>query len=238
MIQLKNVFITLSNRSILSNISLSIIPNRILTIIGPNGAGKSTLVRVILGLLKPNKGNIIRRKNLKIGYVPQKINLDITFPISVIKFMELFNYDKQKQNILKALQNVQAEHLKNFQITKLSGGEIQKILLARALLNKPELLILDEPNQGIDMSSQMILYKLINKLRKQLSCSMLIVSHDLNLVMSYTDEVICLNNHICCSGAPEIVSKNLEFISIFGDIKEKNLALYRHNHDHNHINFI
>ncbi|CAL4042781.1 Zinc import ATP-binding protein ZnuC [Buchnera aphidicola (Phyllaphis fagi)] len=233
LITLKNIFMDLCHRNILSNISLSLIPKNILTIIGPNGAGKSTLIKIILGLLKPTKGSIIQCNNLKIGYVPQQLNFDTTFPISVYRFLNLF-VESKKNNILSLLKRVNAEHLKDFQLNKLSGGEMQRMLLARALLNSPQILILDEPTQGIDISGQVILYKLINQLKNEFSCSILIVSHDLNLVMAQTDEVICLNNHICCSGTPNYVINNFEFISIFGSIEIEKIALYHHKHNHIH----
>ncbi|CAL4322469.1 zinc ABC transporter ATP-binding protein ZnuC [Buchnera aphidicola] len=233
LIKLKNVFIKFNHRCILSNISLNLIPNQILTLIGPNGAGKSTLVRVILGLLKPNSGKIIKKINIKIGYVPQKLHLNAGLPITVDRFMRL-SHGTTKLSVKKALHRLNIIHIKNYQLKKLSGGEMQRMLLARALLKEPELLILDECTQGIDILGQVALYKLINKIRNELKCSVLIVSHDLNLVMATTDKVLCLNQHICCSGTPEIVCKNSEFISLFGEIGIKNFALYRHEHNHRH----
>ena len=233
LIQLKNVFIKFNHRCILSNISLNLIPNQILTLIGPNGAGKSTLVRVILGLLKPDSGKIVRKINIKIGYVPQKLYLNVGLPITVDRFMRL-SQGTTKSSVKKALHRVNIVHIQNHQLKILSGGEMQRMLLARALLKEPELLILDECTQGIDISGQVALYKLINKIRDELKCSVLMVSHDLNLVMATTDEVLCLNQHICCSGTPEIVCKNSEFISLFGEIGIKNFAVYRHKHNHRH----
>lgn len=233
-VKLKNVYVNFSNRSILSNITLSLIPNRILTLIGPNGAGKSTLVRIILGLIKPNSGQIIRSYNLSIGYVPQKLYLNTLLPITVERFMKLSQKVTNDIKISEILRRVKAESLKYSLLQKLSGGETQRILLARALLNDPELLVLDEPAQGVDVMGQIALYELINQIRYELKCSVLMVSHDLNFVMAKTDEVICLNNHICCSGAPESVCKNIEFISIFGIKNRQELAMYYHDyHAHN-----
>jgi zinc transport system ATP-binding protein len=232
-IQLKNVYVNFSNRSILSNISLSLIPNRVLTLIGPNGAGKSTLVRIILGLIKPNTGTIVRSCKLSIGYVPQKLSLNTLLPITVERFMKLSKRTDDIK-ISKILKRVKAESLKDSQLQKLSGGEMQRILLARALLHNPNLLVLDEPTQGVDIMGQLALYELINQIRYELKCSVLMVSHDLNFVMAKTDEVICLNNHICCSGAPETVYNNAEFISIFGLQRVKEMAIYYHNHNHTH----
>ncbi|QCI25528.1 zinc ABC transporter ATP-binding protein ZnuC [Buchnera aphidicola (Sitobion avenae)] len=232
-IKLKNVCVNLSNRSILTNISLSLIPNRVLTLIGPNGAGKSTLVRIILGLIKPNSGTIMRAYNLSIGYVPQKLNINTLLPITVERFMQL-SHKTNNIKISEMLRRVKAESLKFCQLQKLSGGEIQRILLAKALLNNPKLLVLDEPTQGVDVTGQLALYKLINEIRYELKCSILIVSHDLNFVMAKTDDVICLNNHVCCSGTPEAVCNNVEFISIFGYKYVKELAIYHHDHNHVH----
>ncbi|CAL4326379.1 zinc ABC transporter ATP-binding protein ZnuC [Buchnera aphidicola] len=234
-IKLKNIYVNFSNRSILSNISLSLIPNRILTLIGPNGAGKSTLVRIVLGLIKPDSGSIFRAYNLSIGYVPQKLYLNTLLPMTVARFMKLSQKTQNDIKISEILKRVKAESLKNFQLQKLSGGEMQRVLLARALLNDPNLLVLDEPTQGVDVIGQLALYELINTIRNELKCSVLMVSHDLNFVMAKTDEVICLNNHICCSGTPESVCQNAEFTSIFGIKSRKELAIYHH--DHNHVHY-
>lgn len=232
-IKLQKIYVNFSNRSILSDISLSLIPDRILTLIGPNGAGKSTLVRVILGLIKPSSGKVLRLKNLSIGYVPQKLYINTLLPITVERFMKL-SIKKNKKKILEMLKRVKAESLIFFQLNKLSGGEMQRVLLARALLNNPDLLVLDEPTQGIDVIGQLNFYELINEIRCELKCSILMVSHDLNFVMAKTDDVICLNNHICCSGSPEIVCNNSEFISIFGSKYIQKLAVYQHDHNHIH----
>lgn len=233
LIKLKNIYVNFSKRSILSNVSLSLFPNRILTLIGPNGAGKSTLVRIILGLIKPNSGTVIRACNLFIGYVPQKLYLNTLLPITVERFMKL-SRGISDIKISKILKRVKAESLRYCQLQKLSGGEIQRILLAKALLNDPNILVLDEPAQGVDVMGQLALYELINQIRYELKCTILMVSHDLNFVMAKTDDVICLNNHICCSGSPEIVYRNLEFISMFGSKHIQELAIYHHNHNHDH----
>ncbi|QCI22180.1 zinc ABC transporter ATP-binding protein ZnuC [Buchnera aphidicola] len=233
-IKLNNICVNFSNRVVLSNISLSLIPNRILTLIGPNGAGKSTLVRIILGLIKPNSGTIIRSNNLSMGYVPQKLHFNTFLPITVEGFMKLSTSKNSTIKISKMLKRVKAKSLKSRQLQTLSGGEMQRVLLAKALLNTPDLLVLDEPTQGVDIMGQFALYELINQIRYQLKCSIVIVSHDLNFVMAKTDDVICLNNHICCSGTPEAVCKNLEFISIFGVNHIKDFAVYHHDHNHIH----
>ncbi|AAM67862.1 zinc ABC transporter ATP-binding protein ZnuC [Buchnera aphidicola] len=233
LITLKNIHVSFSGRSILSNISFSLLSNRIITLIGPNGAGKSTLIRVILGLIQPNLGNIIRSPKISVGYVPQKLYFNNLLPITVEKFMKL-SKRKKNINILKILKRVKAQSLQYSRLQNLSGGEMQRILLARALLNNPNLLVLDEPTQGVDVMGQLDLYELINQIRSEMQCSILIVSHDLNFVMAKTNYVICLNKHICCSGTPQTVFKNLEFISIFGLKHIRELAIYQHNHDHVH----
>ncbi|XBC37967.1 MAG: zinc ABC transporter ATP-binding protein ZnuC [Buchnera aphidicola (Floraphis choui)] len=230
-ISLKNVSVNFNNTAILSDVSLNLMSNCILTLIGPNGAGKSTLVKVILKLLRPNKGEVVYNKHLRIGYIPQKLNFNTTLPLTVNRFMSL---SKRRESILNTLKRVNALHLRYIPLKKLSNGEMQKVLLARALLNNPQLLVLDEPIQGIDFLGQTIFYKLINQIKNELKCSILMVSHDLSVVMSNTDQVICLNKHICCSGLPEIVSKHSKFIAIFGHLKKNKLALYHHKHNHHH----
>ncbi|GLW37179.1 zinc import ATP-binding protein ZnuC [Pectobacterium carotovorum subsp. carotovorum] len=217
----------------LSDISLTLQAGRILTLLGPNGAGKSTLVRVVLGLLAPTSGSLVRDPTLRIGYVPQKLHLDTTLPLTVNRFMQL-RPGVKKQDILPALKRVQAAHLLEQPMQKLSGGETQRVLLARALLNQPQLLVLDEPTQGVDVNGQLALYDLINQLRQEFHCGVLMVSHDLHLVMAKTDEVLCLNQHVCCSGTPEVVSLHPEFLAMFGHRGAEQLAIYRHHHNHRH----
>ncbi|QCI18859.1 zinc ABC transporter ATP-binding protein ZnuC [Buchnera aphidicola] len=233
LVVLKNVYVNLSNRLILHDVSLSLNSNRIITLIGPNGAGKSTLIRVILGLIKPTSGVVFRTDGISVGYVPQKLYLNNLLPITVERFMQLSRY-KKTTNILKILTRVKAESLIYLSLQKLSGGEIQRVLLARALLNNPDLLVLDEPVQGVDVMGQLDLYNLIHCIRNELNCTILIVSHDLNFVMAHTDHVICLNKHICCFGSPKKVFKNLEFISMFGLDRIQEIAIYHHHHDHIH----
>ncbi|VFP87957.1 zinc ABC transporter ATP-binding protein ZnuC [Candidatus Erwinia haradaeae] len=234
LISIKQITVKLGQCLVLTNISLNLESGRILTLVGPNGAGKSTLVRVVLGLIRPTFGTVYRLSKLSVGYVPQKMLLDITLPLSVGRFMQL-RPNVKFVDIIPALKRVQAEHLIEFPLQKLSGGEIQRVLLARALLNKPKLLVLDEPIQGVDINSQIAFYDLIDQLRYDLNCGVLMVSHDLHFVMAKTDEVLCLNRHICCSGTSESVSQHPEFISMFGPVRAKKLAIYRHkNHKNNH----
>lgn len=233
LISLEKISVNFGQRNVLSNVSLTLQSGKILTLLGPNGAGKSTLVRVVLGLLPASEGKVVRVDGVRIGYVPQKIHLDNTLPLSVERFMQLRSGVK-RADILPALIRVQAAQLLNYPLHKLSGGEMQRVLLARALLNQPQLLVLDEPTQGVDVNGQVALYDLIDQLRHELNCAVLIVSHDLHLVMARTDEVLCLNQHICCSGTPEVVSQHPEFISMFGSQAAGQLAIYRHHHNHRH----
>ncbi|CUU24364.1 zinc ABC transporter ATP-binding protein ZnuC [Duffyella gerundensis] len=233
LVTLNNISVRFGERRVLSDISLTLQPGRILTLLGPNGAGKSTLVRVVLGLLPVSGGTVERDRDLRIGYVPQKLHIDATLPLSVERFMRL-RPGVRKADVLPALKRVQAGHLLNSPLQKLSGGETQRVLLARALLNQPQLLVLDEPTQGVDVNGQVALYDLINQLRNELNCAVLMVSHDLHLVMAKTDDVLCLNHHICCSGTPEVVSQHPEFIAMFGPRGAEQLAIYRHNHNHRH----
>jgi len=228
LVSLENISVSFGQRRVLSDVSLDLKPGKILTLLGPNGAGKSTLVRVVLGLVAPDSGLIKRDRQLRIGYVPQKLHLDATLPLTVSRFLRL-RPDTRKEDILPALKRVQAGHLIDAPLQKLSGGETQRVLLARALLNRPQLLVLDEPTQGVDVNGQVALYDLIDQ-----DCAVLMVSHDLHLVMAKTDEVLCLNHHICCSGTPEVVSMHPEFISMFGPRGAEQLGIYRHHHNHRH----
>lgn len=230
LISLKKVSIKFGTRHILSNIFLDLKPGRILTILGPNGAGKSTLVRVVLKLIIPHKGHCIHIKNLRIGYVPQKFNLDAHFPINVQRFISK-NICVKKKFILSMLKKVQAEHLIDYAIQKLSGGEIQRVLLARALLQNPNILVLDEPTQGIDLNGQITFYNLIDQLRNELGCSILMVSHNIDLVMEKTDEILCLNNHICCAGTPKSILTHPVFSKIFSQKNIDTLSYKYHHHN-------
>ena len=220
-------------KTLLHAIDLQVNKGQIVTIIGPNGAGKTTLLKLLLGILKPSEGEINRKPNLRTGYVPQKFNLDKTMPLTVRRFLSL-GAKRSIQSNIQALRDVGAEHLLERQIAELSGGEFQRIVLARAIADRPELLILDEPVQGVDYSGEAELYQLIENIRSQLGCAVVLVSHDLHIVMAASDEVICLNQHICCSGVPENVGADPEYRRLFGPEAADAFALYHHVHDHHH----
>lgn len=221
-----------NDRFVLKNISFSIRPKEIVTLIGPNGCGKTTLVKTMLGLLKPTQGRIIKSNGLKMGYMPQQFLIEPTLPMSVARFLQLSHYDlNAHQDLFKTLG---ISHLQDTELQHLSGGETQRVLMAYALLSNPNLLVLDEPIQGVDVSGQVELYQLLYQLRDQLNCSIFMVSHDLHLVMANTDRVICLNQHICCQGKPESVLNDPAYLALFGESAAHVLALYSHKHDHHH----
>lgn len=230
-IHLDGVSIRTPQRTIVENIHFQIEEKEIITLIGPNGAGKTTLVKAILGLRSITEGQLTRRPQLRIGYMPQKLQVEPTLPITVKRFLSLTGAGKN--DIQEALARVGIRSLLNTPMQNVSGGELQRTLLARALLRKPQFLVLDEPAQGVDLTGQTELYKLIKQLRDDLHCAVLMVSHDLHLVMSSTDKVICLNQHICCSGHPEQVSNDPAYLALFGEAAAQ-IALYHHHHNHSH----
>lgn len=230
---LEQIDVVFDGKKALQNINLTLYANTITTIVGPNGGGKSTLLKVLLKLLKPTQGKVFHQKGLKIGYVPQKLYLDPSMPITVQKFLSL-KPNTSIHAIVEALQLFSIEHLAQNSMQKLSGGELQRVLLARAVLAKPQLLVLDEPMQGVDITGQTELYQLLNKVREKLNCAILMVSHDLNIVMANTEQVLCVNGHICCAGSPETISHDPHFIHLFGDQFTRNVAFYTHHHNHHH----
>lgn len=231
LISLNNISLAYRERTVLSNISLDLNPGEIMTLIGPNGAGKTTLVRIALGLQKPDSGQRTIKRGLRIGYMPQKLYVDNTMPLTVKRFLSLTN--QPVSDIKNALGKTGVGHVINSPVQSLSGGELQRTLLARALLHNPHLLVLDEPVQGVDVNGQKELYQLITGLRNEQNCSVLMVSHDLHLVMASTNSVVCLNRHICCSGPPQQVRRDPAYIKMFGGESDE-LAVYTHHHDHEH----
>ena len=213
---------------------MTVEPGEIVTIIGPNGSGKSTTAKMALGVLDPDEGMASQKSNLRASYVPQRLEVNWTLPITVTRFLELTNRATQKQ-MRDALEATETSHLSGAQMSKLSGGEHQRVLLARAILRAPEFLVLDEPVQGVDYNGEIALYRLIENIRNKLNCGVLLISHDLHVVMSTTDRVLCLNGHICCSGSPANVASSDEFKSLFGEHASSGLALYEHRHDHEHM---
>lgn len=230
-----NVSLKDGTKVLLSTIDLSIKPREIVTLIGPNGAGKTTLLNILLGLRKPSSGVVTKSKNCRIGYMPQKIQLNPLLPLTVEHFLWLVDTTSLKTAITinSALARTGVVHLLKTDMSNLSGGEIQRVLLARALLREPNLLVLDEPVQGVDLKGQDQLYKLISEIRDELGCGVLMVSHDLHLVMASTDNVICLNQHICCHGHPESVYNHPAYLELFGN-SINHVATYTHHHDHDH----
>ena len=217
---------------LVKGVNLNITKGKIVTLIGPNGSGKTTTAKIALGLYKNIEGTVERLTN-KISYVPQKVSIDWTLPVRVIDFMVL-TQDLQDQEIKDALNLTGVEHLKNNNLRELSGGEFQRVLLARAIAKKPDLLVLDEPVQGVDFTGEVELYALIKKISETLQCGILLISHDLHVVMSATDYVVCLNGHVCCSGTPVAVAQDKEYKELFGEKSYQLLSLYEHEHDHVH----
>ena len=234
LLTLDNIGLVRDERAILSRIQLTVARGEIVTLIGPNGSGKSSLVKIAVGLLRPNTGTRHLLPNINIGYMPQALKLDKSLPISVQHFLQLTAHRPKTPQIVTALAEVGVERLLKSSVHSLSGGEWQRVLLARALLQQPDLLVLDEPMQGVDLTGQEELYNLLADVPKRHGCGILMVSHDLHLVMAATDKVICLNGHICCEGHPEAVSTHPEYLRLFGWQGSKGLAVYSHHHDHQH----
>jgi zinc transport system ATP-binding protein len=218
--------------TILDGVDLVIHAREIVTVIGPNGAGKTTLVRALLGLQRLDSGKVKRRRRLRIGYVPQRLALDETLPLTVRRFLALAGRVPE-QRLCAVLEEMRIEDLVDKPVQGISGGELQRVLLARALLRDPALLVLDEPAQGVDVIGQAELYRLIEEIRDRHGCGILLVSHDLHFVMAAADSVVCLNQHVCCTGHPETVSRHPEYLRLFGPL-EQGLAVYTHHHDHVH----
>jgi zinc transport system ATP-binding protein len=234
LIELKNAGVYRDGRWLVRNVDLKVERGEIVTLIGPNGAGKSTAAKMALRILKPDEGEIIHKPGLRIGYVPQKINIDRTLPLSVERLLTLTG-PLSKQEIAAALEAVGIPRLLKAETAHLSGGEFQRALMARALARKPDIMVLDEPVQGVDFSGEAALYELIARLRDETGCGVLLISHDLHLVMAATDRVICLNGHVCCSGTPRDVTASPEYMRLFGSRAVGPLAVYEHHHDHTHL---
>lgn len=238
LLDVTGVNLSLRGQPILQDIALRLEQGRILTVIGLNGSGKTTLLKVILGLVKPDQGRIWLRPGSRIGYMPQRLSIDETLPMTVQRFMQLgvrqVRGKAGLQKVQAALAETGAERVLGTPLQALSGGELQRVLLARALLREPDLLVLDEPVQAVDVAGQYELYDLISTIRDRHHCGILLVSHDLHLVLPASDQVICMNHHICCAGTPEHVTQHPAFRQLFGQERARHMAIYRHHHDHQH----
>lgn len=233
LVSASGIDVSFAGSQVLSGVELAVHDGEIVTLIGPNGSGKTTLVRVLLGLLKPDRGGVWIRPGITTGYVPQRLAVDPVLPLTVRRFLCLPKRHEEPA-IRAALSEVGADHIIDQEVQALSAGELQRMLLARALLRDPDLLILDEPLQGVDFNGQIKLFQLIRDVRARRACGVLMVSHDLHLVMAGTDRVVCLNRHVCCSGEPEAVSNHPAYLALFGPRAAQSLAVYTHDHDHRH----
>lgn len=231
LLQMKGIALHFDGHAVLENINLNLNEGEIVTVIGPNGAGKSSLVSLVVGLQNPSAGSITRQAKLRIGYMPQKLTINPQLPLSTQRFLSLCG---NNTTLKAAVARLSIECLLKTPVQKLSGGEMQRVLLARALMKNPQLLVLDEPAQGVDVAGQAELYHLLGELRDELGCGVLMVSHDLHIVMAQTDQVLCLNKHVCCHGEPESVSQHPEYLQLFGKKAAADIAIYTHNHDHQH----
>ena len=234
LVQMRNAGVHRAGRWLVRAVDLSVRRGEIVTLIGPNGSGKSTTVKTAIGVLQPDEGTVERAAGLKVGYVPQKVSVDWTLPLSVERLMTLTG-PLDRKRIAEALEATGISHLARAEVQTLSGGEFQRALLARALAREPDLLVLDEPVQGVDFSGEIALYQLIRDIRERTGCGILLISHDLHVVMAETDTVLCLNGHVCCRGTPESVLKSPEYMRLFGARAGETLAIYRHHHDHTHL---
>lgn len=233
LVTVEDISVGYGAEKVLTHVSLSVEPGEIVTIVGPNGSGKTTLLRVLIGAVRPESGRITHQPGLRIGYVPQKLHIDPTLPMTVARFLRLPG-GIARSACARALARAGVPDLSGRQMSGLSGGQMQRVLLARALINEPEILLLDEATQGLDQPGSAAFYRQIEDVRKDTGCAVLMISHELHVVMSASDRVICLNGHICCEGAPEIVSAAPEYRALFGSGTGGALALYRHDHDHAH----
>ena len=234
LVSLNNVGIRRNGRWLVRGVDFSVSPGEIVTLIGPNGSGKSTSAKAAIGVLKPDEGTVERLSGLKVGYVPQKLAVDWTLPLTVRRLMTLTGPLADKE-MMAALEAAGMAHMLNAEVQHLSGDELQRALMARAMGRKPDLQVLDESVQGLDLSGEIALYDLIKQIRNNTGCGILLISHDLHVVMAETDTVICLNGHVCCRGTPQAVSQSPEYVRLFGSRAAQTLAVYSHHHDHTHL---
>jgi zinc transport system ATP-binding protein len=229
----RGIIVNRAGRTLLQDVDIEVGAGEIVTLIGPNGAGKTTLVRVLLGILTPNRGQVWRQRGLIVGYVPQRLGIDRSIPLTVARFVALGRAGAREE-VARVLSEVGASALIERQLSDLSGGELQRVVLARALVRSPALLVLDEPVRGVDYAGEAELYTLIGRLRSERGFGVLLVSHDLHIVMAQSDRVICLNRHVCCSGVPHSVAQHPEYGRLFGAQAARAIGLYQHHHDHSH----
>ena len=235
LVELENVGIYRDGQWLVRGIDLRVSAGEIVTIIGPNGSGKSTTAKVAIRIMEPDEGRVVQAANLRVGYVPQKLTISNAMPLTVRRLLQLGSRSASLTGVTDALEMVGVGRLVDSQVHGLSGGEFQRVMFARALLGKPQLLVLDEPVEGVDFSGSLALYQLITKIRDETGCGVLLISHDLHVVMAQTDSVICLNSHVCCRGTPERVIENPEYLKLFGSGAARDLAVYKHHHDHTHL---
>jgi zinc transport system ATP-binding protein len=233
LIEARRLTLGYGGSAVLRDVSFAIERGEIVTIVGPNGSGKSSLLRALIGALPPASGKVTRSKGLRIGYVPQKLLIDATLPLTAERFLNLPRR-QTRADVSAALSRAGVSDLAKAQMASLSGGQFQRVLLARALLSKPDILILDEATQGLDQPGAAAFYRQIEEVRQEMGLAVLMVSHDLHVVMAASDRVLCLNGHICCEGSPEVVADAPEYRALFGTGTQGTLALYRHDHDHAH----
>jgi len=232
LIKINALNVQYGGKKVLQNLDLYLTKREIVTIVGPNGSGKTTLFKAIIGTAPISSGKVKLKPNLKIGYVPQQLNIDGSLPLTVSRFLQIAQSNDEK-SLKEALEMVGIEDILKAQITKLSGGQMQRVLLARAIINQPDVLLLDEATRGLDQPGAAAFYRLIENIRKDTGCAVLMISHDLHVVMAASDRVICLNGHICCEGAPQTVATSPQYKALFGTDVDGAFALYQHSHNHN-----
>jgi len=234
LIDARGISLTRGGRPVLRGVDFHVDRGEIVTVVGPNGSGKSTLVQVLIGALTPDTGRISRASGLRLGYVPQDLHIDATMPMPVGRFLSLPRRHAADARAAALARVGLAPDVEPQAMSALSGGQFQRVLLARALLMSPDLLVLDEATRGLDQPGTAAFYRIVEDLRRDLGCGVVMVSHDLHVVMRASDRVVCLNGHVCCHGTPDIVASAPEYRALFGMGTQGTLALYRHDHDHRH----